>query len=101
MFDITETLERLQNDRQFLSTVVLTMFFLAIFPIYFSNAGGSGDGMFGDFSRIYFASFGPTSILVDPYSAATENAVRLVVNQHYDWKVASGASFVKYTSLLS
>ena len=44
MFDITETLERLQNDRQFLATVVLTMFFLAIFPIYFSSAGGAGDG---------------------------------------------------------
>ena len=66
-----------------------------------SSAGVSFDGMFGDFSRVYFATFGPTSILVDPYSAATENAVRLVVNQHYDWKVASGASFVKYTSLLA
>ena len=44
MLDITETLERLQNDRQFLATVVLTMFFLAIFPIYFSSAGGAGDG---------------------------------------------------------
>jgi hypothetical protein len=43
MLDITETLERLQNDRQFLATVVLTMFFLAIFPIYFSSAGGAGD----------------------------------------------------------
>ncbi len=79
---------------------------LAGYPGWFSSACGSsagvsGDGMFGDFSRIYFASFGPTSILVDPYSAATENAVRLVVNQHYDWKVASGASFVKYTTLVA
>ena len=63
-------------------------------------AGTSGDGLFGDFSRIYFASFGPTSILVDPYSAATNNAVRLVVNRHYDWGLADGASFVKYTSLV-
>ena len=79
---------------------------LAGYPGYFSSApassaGVSGDGMFGDFSRVYFATFGPTSILVDPYSAATENAVRLVVNQHYDWKVASGASFVKYTTLVA
>jgi len=69
-----------------------------------ATAGGppitSADGMFGDFSRIYFASFGPTSIMVDPYSAATENAVRLVVNQHYDFAVASGNSFVKYTTAL-
>ena len=43
MFDMTKTLERLQNDRQFLATVVLTMFFLAIFPIYFSSAGGAGN----------------------------------------------------------
>ena len=66
-----------------------------------SSAGASFDGLFGDFSRVYFATFGPTAILVDPYSAATENAVRLVVNQHYDWKVADGKSFVKYTSLLA
>tara|TARA_B100000519_G_scaffold188672_1_gene186442 strand:+ start:2948 stop:4192 length:1245 start_codon:yes stop_codon:yes gene_type:complete len=79
---------------------------LAGYPGWFSSApasstGVSGDGMFGDFSRVYFATFGPTSILVDPYSAATENAVRLVVNQHYDWKVASGASFVKYTTVVA
>ena len=43
MFDMTKTLERLQNDRQFLATVVLTMFFLAIFPIYFSSAGDAGN----------------------------------------------------------
>ena len=81
---------------------------LAGYPGWFSSAPAkvetvgskSFDGMFGDFSRVYFATFGPTSILVDPYSAATNNSVRLVVNQHYDWKVASGASFVKYTSLL-
>jgi len=78
---------------------------LAGYPGYFSSApdgtaGTSFDGMFGDFSRIFFASFGPTSILVDPYSAATNNATRLVLNQHYDWGLASGASFVKYTALL-
>jgi HK97 family phage major capsid protein len=78
------------------------------YPAWFSSApataGGppitSADGLFGDFSRIYFAAFGPTNILVDPYSAATENAVRLVVNQHYDFAVASGNSFVKYTTVL-
>ena len=78
---------------------------LAGYPGYFSSAptavaGTSFDGMFGDMSRIFFCSFGPTSILVDPYSAATNNATRLVLNQHYDWGLASGASFVKYTALL-
>tara|TARA_R100000664_G_C2736611_1_gene125924 strand:+ start:55 stop:1299 length:1245 start_codon:yes stop_codon:yes gene_type:complete len=79
---------------------------LAGYPGWFSSAPASVadtsfDGIFGDFSRVYFATFGPTSILVDPYSAATNNAVRLVVNQHYDWAVASGNSFVKYTSALA
>jgi len=64
-----------------------------------SSAGASGDGMFGDFSRIYFAQFGPSAITVDPYSAATSGAVRLVMNNYFDWGVASGASFVKYTTL--
>jgi HK97 family phage major capsid protein len=77
---------------------------LAGYPGYFSSApasvaGTSGDGIFGDFSRVYFATFGPTNILVDPYSRAIQNEVRLVVNNHYDFGVASGASFVKYTTL--
>ena len=71
---------------------------------YFSSAPASvgttsADGLFGDFSRVYFATFGPSSILVDPYSRATNNEVRLVMNNHVDFGVADGASFVKYTSL--
>ena len=81
---------------------------LAGYPAYFSSApataGGppitSADGLFGDFGRIYFAQFGPSNIIVDPYSAATTNEVRLVMNNHFDWGVASGASFVKYTTVL-
>ena len=77
---------------------------LAGYPGYFSSApaksaGASGDGLFGDFGRVYFAQFGPSNIIVDPYSAATTNEVRLVMNNHFDWGVASGASFVKYTTL--
>jgi len=41
---MAETLERLQNDRQFLATVLLTMFFLAIFPAYFAMGGSGEDG---------------------------------------------------------
>lgn len=77
---------------------------LAGYPGYFSSApaksaGASGDGMFGDFGRVYFAQFGPSNIIVDPYSAATTNEVRLVMNNHFDWGVADGASFVKFTTL--
>ena len=70
---------------------------------YFSSAPASvtasADGIFGDFSRVYLCQFGPSNILVDPYSAALTNEVRLVMNNHFDWGVADGASFVKYTSL--
>tara|TARA_R100000329_G_scaffold142833_1_gene126485 strand:- start:1194 stop:2429 length:1236 start_codon:yes stop_codon:yes gene_type:complete len=75
------------------------------YPGYFSSApttsgSTSADGLFGDFSRVFYATFGPQNILVDPYSRATNNEVRLVMNNHIDFGVASGASFVKYTSLL-
>lgn len=74
-------------------------------PVHFSNApasvaGTSADALFGDFSRVHFATFGPTSIMVDPYTNAANNEVRLVLNNHYGWGVADGASFVKYTSLI-
>jgi HK97 family phage major capsid protein len=72
---------------------------------YFSGAPAtsgstSADGLFGDFSRVYLATFGPSNILVDPYTNANSNEVRLVMNNHMDWGVASGTSFVKYTSLI-
>ena len=65
------------------------------------SAGASGDGLFGDFSRVTMATFGPSNIVVDPYSAATNGAVRLVMNNYVDFGVASGASFVKYTTLIA
>ena len=79
---------------------------LAGYPGYFSGAatgiaGTSFDGMFGDFSQIQFASFGPSSIIVDNMTRALKNEVRLVLNQHYDWKLAQPAAFVKYTTLLA
>ena len=81
---------------------------LAGYPGYFSSApataGGppitSADGLFGDFGRVYFAQFGPSNITVDPYSRAVEGEVRLIMNNYFDWGVASGASFVKYTTVL-
>ena len=76
---------------------------LAGYPGYFSSApdnsaGVSADGMFGDFSRVYMCQFGPSSIQVDPFTRAVEGEVRLIMNNYFDWGVASGASFVKYTT---
>ena len=77
---------------------------LAGYPSYFSSApasvaGTSGDGIFGDFSRVFYAQFGPMTIQIDPYSRAVEGEVRLILNNYVDFGVADGASFVKYTSL--
>jgi HK97 family phage major capsid protein len=77
---------------------------LAGYPGYFSSAptsvaGTSGDGIFGDFSRVYMAQFGPMSIQVDPFTRAINGEVRLILNNYMDFGVASGASFVKYTAL--
>lgn len=77
---------------------------LAGYPGYFSSApasvaGTSGDGIFGDFSRVMYAQFGPMTIQIDPYSRAVEGEVRLILNNYVDFGVADGASFVKYTSL--
>ena len=75
------------------------------YPGWFSSgpasvAGVSGDALFGDFSRVYFAQFGPSNILVDPYTEAKTGNVQLVMNNFFDWGVASGASFVAYTTAL-
>ena len=77
---------------------------LAGYPGYFSSAptsvaGTSGDGIYGDFSRVFMCTFGPMSIQIDPYTRAIEGEVRLILNNYMDFGVASGASFVKYTAL--
>jgi len=62
-------------------------------------AGTSGDGMFGDWSRVHFGRFGGLNILVDPFTVAGNDQIRLVVNANVDWKLVQGAAFTKFTSL--
>ena len=62
-------------------------------------AGTSGDGMFGDWSRVHFGRFGGLNILVDPFTVAGNDQVRLVVNSNVDWSLVQGKAFVKFTSL--
>lgn len=62
-------------------------------------AGTSGDGLFGDFSRVHFGRWGGLNILVDPYTVAGNDQVRLVVNSNVDWSLVQGAAFAKFTSL--
>jgi len=79
---------------------------LAGYPGFFSNAPATAagpataDGLFGDFARVYFAQFGASNITIDPYSRAVNGEVRLIMNNYFDWGVASGASFVKYTTVV-
>ena len=44
MFDVSETIERLKTDREFLTTILGTIFFLAVFPAYFLMGDASADG---------------------------------------------------------
>ena len=79
---------------------------LAGYPGYFSSAPATAagpataDGLFGDFARVYFAQFGASNITIDPFSRAVNGEVRLIMNNYFDWGVASGASFVKYTTVV-
>jgi hypothetical protein len=62
-------------------------------------AGTSGDGLFGDWSKVHYGTFGGLNILVDPYTVAGNNQIRLVVNSMVDWSLVQGASFVKFVSV--
>lgn len=52
----------------------------------------TGGYLFGDFSELIVAQWGAIDIVVDPYTLATKNAVRLVINAFFDAKLRrSGA----------
>lgn len=61
--------------------------------------GTNGAALFGDFSRVHFGRWGGLNILVDPYTVAGNDEVRLVVNSNVDWTLVQGAAFCKFTSL--
>lgn len=49
--------------------------------------------IFGDFSQLFIGEWGSMSVLSDPYSAALNNSVRLVVNGHADVAIAQPSAF--------
>ena len=74
------------------------------YPTYYNthvgkSAGVSANGLFGDWSNVKVGMFGGVDILVDPYTVAINNQIRLVCNTLIDFKVAQGARFTKFTSL--
>lgn len=74
------------------------------YPVYYSNhctavADTSADGIFCDWSNVQVGMFGGVDIVVDPYSVAIANQVRLVVNTLIDFKLPQGGRAVTFTSL--
>ncbi len=49
--------------------------------------------IYGDFSKMFIGEWGSISVLSDPYSAAMNNSVRLIVNAHADVAVAQPTAF--------
>jgi hypothetical protein len=65
-----------------------------------SNVGGMDSGSmaaFGDFHELVVAQWGAIDIVVDPYTLATKNAIRLVINAFFDAKVRRDGAIKPYT----
>ena len=60
------------------------------YPVSCSSNAGNGTGpvaAFGDFKELVVAQWGAIDIVVDPYTLARQNAVRLVINAFFDAKL--------------
>lgn len=72
---------------------------------YYSNFCGQSasdaHGLFGDFSQVVVGMFGGVDVVVDPFSVAINNQVRLVVNTLVDFALPQGERFVKFQSLIA
>lgn len=52
---------------------------------------------YGDFSNIVMGTWGNVDLIIDPYTLAAENSVRIVVNAFVDWKkVRKGENVIVY-----
>ena len=60
-----------------------------------SNVVASG-WAFGDFKELVVAQWGAIDIVVDPYTLATKNAIRLVINAFFDAKVRREGAIKAY-----
>lgn len=62
-------------------------------PVYVTEYAPANCIEFGYFSYALVGQFGVTSILVDPYTMATSNSVRFVLNTEWDIKAARAEAF--------
>lgn len=49
---------------------------------------------YGDFSNIVMGTWGNVDLIIDPYTLAAENSIRIVVNAFVDWKKVRSAENV-------
>ena len=56
----------------------------------------AGGYAFGDFGELVVGQWGGIDIVVDPYTLATKNAIRLVINAYFDAKVRRDGAIKAY-----
>ena len=66
------------------------------YPVSSSSNVVAGGYAFGDFSELVVAQWGGIDIVVDPYTLATKNAIRLVINAFFDAKVRRDGAIKAY-----
>ena len=66
------------------------------YPVSTSSNVVAGGYAFGDFSELVVAQWGGIDIVVDPYTLATKNAIRLVINAFFDAKVRREGAIKAY-----
>ena len=69
------------------------------YPVSCSSNAGNGTGpvaAFGDFHELVVAQWGAIDIVVDPYTLARQNAVRLVINAFFDAVVRRDGAILPY-----
>ena len=77
------------------------------YPVCYSvandgSAGVSGDGLFGDFSKVKLGFFGGMDMVLDTSGDALLNdQTRIVLHRHLDYKLVKGGAMVKFTSALA
>lgn len=66
------------------------------YPVATSSNVAEGGWAFGDFKELVVAQWGSIDIVVDPYTLATKNAIRLVINAFFDAKVRREGAIKAY-----
>ena len=66
------------------------------YPVSTSSNVVTGGWAFGDFKELVVAQWGSIDIVVDPYTLATKNAIRLVINAFFDAKVRREGAIKAY-----